>query len=275
MGKIKKRIRSLFINRPVAYHLAKKLLFLSVFMVSMLYIVSSQEQVKLPILLYHNIAPSYPAESEQLHITPECFREHMTALKTSGFTPISFQEYYDYRVSGASLPDKPIIISFDDGYITNYEYAYPILKELNMKATFFAVTKSSFYPTAFPIPHYDWAMANEMQSSGLIDIESHSYTHPKHTDLTLEKIEQEARLSYYDIQTFLHKEPLVYSYPNGAFSEQTKQIVRKAGYKMQVKVGNDGVNTNDTPLDELVRINIGGLTTSQQLIQMLENYLKP
>lgn len=44
---------------------------------------------------------------------------------------------------------------------------------------------------------------------------------------------------------------------------------------MQVKVGNDGVNTNDTPLDELVRINIGGLTTSQQLIQMLENYLKP
>ena len=255
--------------------LSKKLFFIVFFMLGMLLsTASSQEQVKLPILLYHNIASSYPIEDEQLHITPERFREHMTALKASGFTPISFREYYDYRVNASPLPDKPIIISFDDGYITNYEYAYPILKELNMKATFFAVTKSSFYPTAFPIPHYDWEMAREMQNSGLIDIESHSYTHPKHTDLTPEKTEQEARLSYYAIRTFLQKGPLVYSYPNGAFSEQTKQAVRKAGYQMQVKVGNNGVNTNDTPLDELIRINIGGLTTSQQLIQLLENYLK-
>lgn len=258
--------------------LLRKLLFLSIcilgiFAFSILDTAFSKESVKLPILLYHNVTSAYSAEEEQLHITPERFREHMTALKESGFHPISFQEYYDYRVNGAFLPDKPIIISFDDGYITNYQYAYPILKELNMKATFFAVTRSSFYPTAFPIPHYDWKMANEMQRSGLIEIESHSYTHPKHTDLTLQSIEQEARLSYYDIKTYLHKEPLVYSYPNGSFSKQTKQLVRKAGYQMQVKVGNDGVNTDRTPLDELIRINIGGLTTPRQLLQLLETFL--
>lgn len=237
MGKIKKRIRSLFINRPVAYHLAKKLLFLSVFMVSMLYIASSQEQVKLPILLYHNIAPSYPAESEQLHITPECFREHMTALKTSGFTPISFQEYYDYRVSGASLPDKPIIISFDDGYITNYEYAYPILKELNMKATFFAVTKSSFYPTAFPIPHYDWAMANEMQSSGLIDIESHSYTHPKHTDLTLEKSTRRLGCPTMTSKRFCIKNPWSIPIPTVRFQSKPNRSCEKPATKCRLRWG--------------------------------------
>ena len=254
--------------------IGKKLIFLAVFMISMLYIAYSQEQVKLPILLYHNVAYEYPAENEQLHISPERFRAHMQALKDNGFTPVSFQEYYDYRVNGAALPEKPIIISFDDGYITNYEYAYPILKELEMKATFFAVTSSSSTPTSFPIHHYDWKMANEMEASGLIDIESHSYTHPKHSELALDKVEQEARLSYFDIKTYMHKQPLVYSYPNGAFSDQTKEIVRKAGYKMQVKVGNDGVNTDSTPLDELVRINIGGLTTEQQLIELLENYLK-
>ena len=278
MDKIKFFISSLASRKNTFCSPLKKWLFLSIFILSVFMLSKpdttfSQDEVKLPILLYHNVTSAYRAEDEQLHITPERFREHMTALKANGFTPISFQEYYDYRVNGAFLPAKPIIISFDDGYITNYEYAYPILKELNMKATFFAVTRSSFYPTAFPIPHYDWKMANEMQSSGLIEIESHSYTHPRHADLTLQKIEQEARLSYFDIKTFLHKEPLVYSYPNGSFSEQTKQIVRKAGYKMQVKVGNDGVNTDRTPLDELIRINIGGLTTPQQLLQLLETFL--
>ncbi len=230
--------------------------------------------VKLPILLYHNVTDSFSAQEEQLHITPQRFREHMLRLKENGFQTISFQQYYDYRTQGSPLPEKPIIISFDDGYITNYEHAYPILKECGFIATFFAVAKSSFLPTAFPIPHYDWRLAKEMEASGVIEVESHSYTHPKHTDLSLADIEQEARLSYYTIKTFLGKEPLVYSYPNGAFSEQSKQLVKKAGYQMQVKVGNDGVNTDLTPLDELRRINIGGLTTPDQLISLLLNALQ-
>ncbi len=234
---------------------------------------ASGNGTKLPILLYHNVTSSFSTQEEQLHITPQRFREHMLILKENGFQTISFRQYYDYRTQGSPLPEKPIIISFDDGYITNYEYAYPILRELGFTATFFAVAKSSFSPSAFPIPHYDWILAKEMEDSGIIEVESHSYTHPKHTDLTLQDIEQEARLSYYTIKTFLGKEPLVYSYPNGAFSDQSKQLVRKAGYKMQVKVGNDGVNTDATPLDELSRINIGGLTTPDQLISLLESFL--
>ncbi len=234
---------------------------------------AGESGTKLPILLYHNIASSFAMQDEQLHITPERFREHVSILKENGFQTISFQQYYDYRTKGSPLPEKPLIISFDDGYITNYEYAYPILKEFGFSATFFAVAKSSFTPSAFPIPHYDWILAKEMEDSGVIDVESHSYTHPRHTDLTLQDMEKEARLSYYTIKTFLKKEPLVYSYPNGAFSDQSKQIVRKAGYLMQVKVGNDGVNTDLTPLDELSRINIGGLTTPDQLISLLQSFL--
>ncbi len=228
---------------------------------------------KVPILLYHNLAEEFLPEHESLHITPDNFRAHMQALKDAGFHTISFQEYYDYRINDAVLPENPIIITFDDGYISNYRDAFPILRELSMKATMFAVTRSSFYPTSFDIPHYDWKMAKEMEKSGLVQVESHSFTHPRHTDLPLWRVEQEARISYYHIKTFVGKEPLVYAYPNGAFSPETQQLVQKAGYRMQVKVGNNGVNTDDTPLDQLVRINIGGFTTADQLIALVNRFL--
>ena len=68
------------------------------------------------------------------------------------------------------LPDKPILITFDDGYASNYMYAYPILKKLGMQATIFVITDRRG-KTLSVNPHFSWNQAREMQDSGVIDIQ--------------------------------------------------------------------------------------------------------
>lgn len=95
-----------------------------------------------PILLYHNIAENYNAEDNLLHITPERFKEHMQALNNAGYTSISYKDYQNYVKGLGEIPEKSIIVAFDDGYLSNYTYAFPILKEFGMKAAIFIVTGS-------------------------------------------------------------------------------------------------------------------------------------
>ena len=78
------------------------------------------------------------------------------------------------------MPENPIAITFDDGYLSNYEIAYPILKELNIPATIFIVTSTVGLDESsgkVSTPHFTWDQAREMQESGIIDIHSHSHSH--------------------------------------------------------------------------------------------------
>ncbi len=72
-------------------------------------------------------------------LTPDQFKKQLLYLEAMGYSTIHFKDYIEFKENGKKLPDNPIIITFDDGYYSNYEYAYPILKELNMKATIFAI----------------------------------------------------------------------------------------------------------------------------------------
>ncbi len=81
-----------------------------------------------------------------------------------------------------SLPEKPILITMDDGYLNNYEYAFPIYKKYNLQATLFV---SPFYMHEDNTErHFGWKAAEEMEASGLIDIEPHGYDHTAFTYLT-------------------------------------------------------------------------------------------
>jgi len=232
------------------------------------------QDVKIPILLYHHIMYNYNPQDALINISPDELTRHLVALKNNGYTSITFDDYYDYTQGIRALPDKPIIISFDDGYLSNYEYGYKILKDLGMKATIFVITSTVGATENVSYPHFTWEQAKEMEKSGVIDIESHSYSHKEMGNMDAASIQRELRLSKYLIEENLNKEVTVFAYPYGSFSELTQKLATFAGYKLQCKVGDLGYNTKNSPLNELKRITISGTTTDQGLIDQINSNLE-
>lgn len=235
----------------------------------------NKNDVKIPILLYHNLVKNIEGENTVVNITPEKFRLHMTALKEEGFEAITYDDYYDYIKNDAPLPEKPVIITFDDGYLSNYELAYPILKDLDVKATIFIVTSTVgvYSEQEVSFPHFTWSQAKEMEESGIIDIQSHSHTHSDMTIIDLNDAVRELRLSKYLIETNLDKECRYFAYPYGAHNELHLRLAREAGYVMQSLLGNNGYNTKHTPAERLNRITIWGNITAEDLIELVNKTL--
>ena len=130
-----------------------------------------------PVLMWHNLAEE---SSGDMTISVDTFRAQIEALHEAGFKTVSLQQLYDYVHFGTELPEKPIVLTFDDGYFSNYEYAYPILQEYDMQATIFAigvsVGKDTYKDTEHAMtPHFGADEAREMVDSGLISVQSHTF----------------------------------------------------------------------------------------------------
>ncbi len=131
---------------------------------------------EVPVLVYHDIA----AGGEE-GATASLLEDQLRALRDAGYTSVTFEDLKDYVSKGIALPEKSVVITFDDGYRSNYEYAYPLLEKYGMKATIFVIGVSvghkEFYKdTRNPItPHFDEAEMAEMSDSGVISIQSHTY----------------------------------------------------------------------------------------------------
>lgn len=130
-----------------------------------------------PVLMWHNLAEE---SSGDMTISVDTFRAQIEALHEAGFKTVSLQQLYDYAHFGTELPEKPIVLTFDDGYFSNYEYAYPILREYGMQATIFAigvsVGKDTYKDTDHAMtPHFGADEAREMVDSGLISVQSHTF----------------------------------------------------------------------------------------------------
>ena len=130
-----------------------------------------------PVLMWHNLAEE---SSGDMTISVDTFRAQIEALHEAGFKTVSLQQLYDYVHFGTELQEKPIVLTFDDGYFSNYEYAFPILQEYDMQATIFAigvsVGKDTYKDTDHAMtPHFGADEAREMVDSGLISVQSHTF----------------------------------------------------------------------------------------------------
>jgi len=135
------------------------------------------EEVRVPILLYHHIdavgnGGAICAEST--------LRGHMEALVAAGYTAVGFDDLIAFVAAGAELPERPVVITFDDGYASNYEIAYPMLRELGLKGTIFAigvsVGKDTYKNSGTPIiPHFGLDEMAEMAASGVMAVHSHTF----------------------------------------------------------------------------------------------------
>ena len=130
-----------------------------------------------PVLMWHNLAEE---SSGDMTISVDTFRAQIEALYEAGFETVSLQQLYDYVHFGTELPEKSIVLTFDDGYFSNYEYAFPILQEYDMQATIFAigvsVGKDTYKDTDHAMtPHFGADEARKMVDSGLISVQSHTF----------------------------------------------------------------------------------------------------
>lgn len=141
-----------------------------------------------PILLYHHIAPDR-------EVTPEAFATQLSALAAAGYRTLSSEELLAHCAGRAPAPASAVVLTFDDGYLDNWVYAYPLLKKSGFRAQLFAVTSriaaGAARPTsddgaALPDTRSDergrdgflnWSELQAMSASGVFEIGSHTHTH--------------------------------------------------------------------------------------------------
>lgn len=210
----------------------------------------SDEGVRLPILMYHAICDNNDA-SGKFVITKRALEDDLKYLQENGYTTISSYQLIDYVENGTPLPEKPIMITFDDGYFNNYCYAYPLLREYNAKAIISIIGKyTDLYSESTEenpsYSHITWEQAREMCDSGLVEIQNHSYN--SHTvdqgrngtkKKTGESAEAYAEYIYSDlgklqneININLGYTPTVFAYPFGSVSKASYDILKKMGFKI-------------------------------------------
>lgn len=132
----------------------------------------------LPVLMYHHFAQEGDGGAT---ISEGRFREQMEALKDAGFTAVTLEEVLDYVDLGAPLPDKPVLITMDDGYTSNLEIAGPILEDLGYRATVFVIGvnegRTTYLHDGKPLspPRFSYEEAAGWVSKGVLDVQSHTW----------------------------------------------------------------------------------------------------
>lgn len=121
----------------------------------------------LPVLMYHHMVPD-GQDCNDMTVTPSKFRADLETVLAMGYTPVLPREL----AAGDALPEKPILITFDDGYRSNYDLVYPILQEYGVKACISIIVLMPDLPTD---NFCTWQQLREMTASGLVEIGSHSY----------------------------------------------------------------------------------------------------
>lgn len=180
-----------------------------------------------PVLNYHQINDE---KHSALTLHVDQFKEQIEYLHNHGYNTITLNQLYDYLQNGSDLPEKPIVITFDDGYVDNYEHALPILKEYNMKATLFMISDAANTPG-----FVNTAQMHQMESAGF-DIQGHTNHHKILTHMDPTEL-PDAILGGKTSMEGILGEPISYlAYPGGFNDMLVQYVTKQSGYKMAFTV---------------------------------------
>lgn len=223
--------------------------------------------VRLPIIMYHQILKE-KSKWGQYIISPDDFEKDLIYFIENGYTTITVQDLIDYVYNEKELPEKPIMISFDDGYLTSKVYVLPILEKYNAKAVVSIVGDFTDEFTEnkdknISYAYMTWDDVNELVQSEHIEIQNHSYNMHKLSKrkgiakLPRESVENYRKALNNDIlymQDLIEKNtgyrPTAFTYPFGAISKDAEPILRDMGF-LALLTCNEGVNMLTGEKDEL------------------------
>ena len=210
-------------------------------------------QKGIPILMYHSIDNNNVFFTVKL----EVFKKQMKYLKDNDYSVISLTELVRILESNNNLPDKTIVLTFDDGFGDNYSNVFPILKKHNFPATIFLITglinKEMNNSQNIPLKILNWEQIQEMHNSGLIDFQPHTVNHQ-------ELNEKEIIDSRKEIEERLNKKCELFAYPRGLYNNKIIDILKDNGFKASRTLKNGKVNKGDN-LFELKRISVNSTTS--------------
>lgn len=187
--------------------------------------------------MYHRVLKEKPEKESRWHyVTVTEFRKQMNMIDRLGYTPITFSDYQLFVEDKLTLPSKPIIITFDDGYLDTLENAIPVLLELNMRAVIFVMGNRKLKSARWDeLDDFDSCplMSDEqvrtVQKMGF-EIGAHSLDHFPLTFLSEEDIVYEVTRSKKAIENVLEKPIQTFSYPYGSVDDTVKKVVSDSGF---------------------------------------------
>ena len=238
-------------------------------------------QASVPILMYHYLStPPSGADRyrRDLSVSPELFEQHLAFLKEQGYQTITLDDLIYHLAQGKPLPPggKPILITFDDGYLDNYQHAFPLLQKYGFTGVFFVVTELAERATAgmtapdglrYADAYMTWDQLRALTSTGM-DVECHARVHEDLTE------NDDARLIWQVlgcsemIESQLGHRPRFVAYPSGIYDARVASVFASDGYWGGITT-QQGVLQNSTRPFELKRLRIRNTTTTEQLAELL------
>ncbi len=183
--------------------------------------------VRVPILMYHQIANPPSGYSSQYYVSPDVFENQIAYLLKKNYKTINDVELLQLLENGSNPAQKSVMLTFDDGNYNNYSVAYPILKKYGFTGIFGIVSNSRAIPDNNLL---------EMSNNG-ISIQSHSATHRKFKDLTSDEVYSEAINSKYVIESITGSNVSLLVYPYCIASGKDANAVSNAGYSIGLSCG--------------------------------------
>ncbi|WP_286723572.1 polysaccharide deacetylase family protein, partial [Pelotomaculum sp. PtaB.Bin117] len=213
----------------------------------------------IPVLVYHNFSRENICDRNRDLTSGASFAGEMEYLHDNGYHVIPLKILINHMQYGESLPEKAIVITFDDGYEGDYTVAYPILKKYNIPVTIFLIANKDQYFGPEAPPMLSWDEMREMEGSGLVDIQAHTFDlhYKAYTgrdrirrepaavaraylpDLQRRETEEEFAGKLYNdflqarttIEKNLNKQVDTLAWPFGAYNQTSLRIARQAGFK--------------------------------------------
>ncbi len=220
---------------------------------------SATDTVCVPIIMYHNILKTN-SRSSKFIVTENQFEEDLKYLKEKGYNTVVMEDLVAYVYDNKPLPEKPIVLSFDDGYYNNYVYAYPLLKEYGYRGVLSVI---GYYTDLYTengeknenYSHVTWDDIKEMSTSGVIELQNHSYNlhstdkgrngSKKKKGESQEEYKKVLTEDLKKLQTNfeekMNQTPSTYTYPFGSVSEASYDIIKEMGFKCSLSC-ESGIN---------------------------------
>lgn len=210
----------------------------------------------LPVLMYHKVGiPPAGSRLKKLWVSVDDFRWQMGYLKRHGYAPLTLRQVAERIKEGRALPPRGVVLTFDDGYRNNFEYAFPVLQEFGFPATIYivvnAVGRENFWHDPVSetrLPMLTWEEISALHEAGW-DIGSHTLTHPRLTRLSSVEAKHEIEESRRVLGEKVGVPPLSFAHPygDGADRSDIRRWISEAGYATACSVHRGKANVYATP----------------------------